>query len=58
MLKDFELGREPELASGVLVFDMIAKALGQPAPHIAMIATLARLRFEGIRLQSPAGRQG
>lgn len=58
MLKDFELGREPELASGVLVFDMIAKALDQPAPHIAMIAALARLRFESIRLHSPARSYG
>lgn len=54
LLKDFELGREPELASGVLVFDMIAKAFDHPAPHVAMIAVLARLRFEGIRLHSPA----
>ena len=58
MLKDFELGREPELASGVLVFDMLARALDQPAPHIAMIAALARLRFEGIRLHSNAGNDG
>lgn len=50
LLKDFELGREPELASGVLVFDMLARALDQPAPHVAMIAALTRLRFEGIRL--------
>jgi len=52
LLKDFELGREPELASGVLVFDMLARALDHPAPHIAMIAALTRLRFEGIRLSS------
>jgi len=50
LLKDFELGREPELASGVLVFDMLAKAMDLPAPHIAMIAALTRLRFEAIRL--------
>ena len=54
LLKDFELGREPELASGVLVFDMLARAMGQPAPHIAMIATLARLRFEAVRLSTAA----
>ena len=28
LLKDFELGREPELASGVLVFDVLAKGDG------------------------------
>ena len=54
LLKDFELGREPELASGVLVFDMLARAMDQPAPHIAMIATLARLRFEAVRLSTAA----
>lgn len=49
MLKDFELGREPELASSVLIFDSIAKALDVPAPHIAMMATLARLKFSTLR---------
>jgi 2-dehydropantoate 2-reductase len=49
LLKDFELGREPELASGVLVFDAIAQALEVPAPHIATIAALARLKFAAIR---------
>ena len=49
MLKDFELGREPELASSVLIFDTIAKALEVPAPHIAMIAALARLKFSTLR---------
>ena len=29
LLKDFELGREPELASGVLVFDLLAKGDGR-----------------------------
>lgn len=48
LLKDFELGREPELASGVLVFDAIAKALEMPAPHIATVATLARLRYAAL----------
>ena len=52
MLKDFELGREPELASGVLVFDSIAKVLGVPAPHIAVMTTLARLKFSGLRRAS------
>jgi 2-dehydropantoate 2-reductase len=49
MLKDFELGREPELASGVLIFDSIAKALDVPAPHIAVVAALARLKFSALR---------
>lgn len=49
LLKDFELRREPELASGVFVFDALAKALGMPAPHIATIAALARLRYEAIK---------
>lgn len=49
MLVDFELGREPELASGVLVFDAIAKALEVSAPHVAMMATLARLKFSSVR---------
>lgn len=49
LLKDFELGREPELASGVLVFDAIAKALAMPAPYIATVATLARLRYAALK---------
>jgi 2-dehydropantoate 2-reductase len=49
LLKDFELGREPELASGVLVFDTLAHAMDVPAPHIATIAALARLKFSAIR---------
>jgi 2-dehydropantoate 2-reductase len=49
LLMDFELRREPELASGVLVFDMLARAMELPSPHIAMIAALTRLRFEAIR---------
>ena len=49
MLKDFELGREPELASSVLIFDSIAKALDVSAPHIAMMAALARLKFSSLR---------
>ena len=49
LLKDFELGREPELASGVLVFDTIARALEMPSPCIAMVATLARLRYAALR---------
>ena len=49
LLKDFELGREPELASGVLVFDALANAVDVPAPHLATIAALARLKFSGIR---------
>jgi 2-dehydropantoate 2-reductase len=48
LLKDFDLGREPELASGVLVFDVIARAIGVWSPHIATIAALARLRYEGL----------
>ena len=49
LLKDFELGREPELASGVLVFDAIARAVGVPVPQIATIAALTRLKFSGMR---------
>jgi ketopantoate reductase len=52
MLKDFELCRDPELASGVLVFDAIARALDLSAPHIAMMATLARLRASSFRRDS------
>ena len=49
LLKDFELGREPELASGVMVFDALARAVGVPAPHIALLAALTRLRWQSIR---------
>jgi 2-dehydropantoate 2-reductase len=49
LLKDFELGREPELASGVLVFDVLAKAMGVDAPHIATVAALTRLRWLAVR---------
>jgi 2-dehydropantoate 2-reductase len=49
LLKDFEQGREPELASGVLVFDVLARAVGVHAPHIATVATLARLKLSAIR---------
>ena len=49
LLKDFELGREPELASGVLVFDVLAKAMGVEAPHIATVAALTRLRWLALR---------
>ena len=52
LLKDFELGREPELASGVLVFDAIAKALRAPAPHIATVAALARLKYAALSHQT------
>lgn len=47
LLKDFELGREPELASGVYVFDALAKSLNEPAPNIAAIATMCRLKYLG-----------
>ena len=52
LLKDFELGREPELASGVLVFDVLAKAMGVDAPHIATVAALTRLRWLAVRPHS------
>lgn len=45
LLTDVELGREPELASCVLVFDEVARALVCAVPHLETIATLARLRF-------------
>ena len=35
ILKDFELGREPELASNVLVFNALASALGMVAPKVS-----------------------
>lgn len=54
LLKDFELGREPELASGVLVFDALARALAMPSPNIAAIAALCRLRYAGMWPQAPA----
>jgi 2-dehydropantoate 2-reductase len=49
LLKDFELGREPELASGVLVFDVLARAMEFDAPHIATVAALTRLRWLAVR---------
>ena len=49
LLKDFELGREPELASGVLVFDLLAKAMDVDAPHIFTVAALTRLRWLAVR---------
>lgn len=55
LLKDFELGREPELASGVQIFDTIAKAMQVPAPHVAAIAALARLKFAGMARGQPGG---
>lgn len=48
LLKDFELGREPELASGVLVFDALARSLDMPSPCIATVAALARLRYAAL----------
>jgi len=54
LLKDFELGREPELASGVLVFDALAKAMGVEAPHIATVAALTRLRWLAVKQRAPA----
>jgi 2-dehydropantoate 2-reductase len=45
LLKDVELGREPELASCVLVFHAVARALGCAVPYLETLATLARLRF-------------
>ena len=52
LLKDFELKREPELASGVLVFDALARAMQVEAPHIATVAALARLRYLAISAAS------
>jgi ketopantoate reductase len=45
LLKDVELGRVPELASCVTIFEALAQALGEPTPYLATIATLARMRF-------------
>lgn len=45
LLQDVELGREPELASCLLVFDALATAVALPAPSLQAVATLARLRF-------------
>jgi len=48
ILKDFELGREPELASNVLVFEALAQALGMEVPKMAVIAMLTRLKTAGM----------
>lgn len=45
LLKDVELGRAPELASCLTIFEALAQALGEPAPHLAAVATLSRMRF-------------
>lgn len=45
LLKDVELGREPELASCIVIFDAIAQALAVPVPHLETLVALARLRF-------------
>jgi 2-dehydropantoate 2-reductase len=44
LLKDFEVGREPELANSVLAFQAIATHLGVNAPHIDTCATLLRMK--------------
>jgi 2-dehydropantoate 2-reductase len=54
LLKDFELGREPELASGVTVFDVLAKAMDVDARHIATVAALARLRWRAMTTRGGA----
>lgn len=45
LLQDVELGREPELAGCLLIFDALATSLDVPAPSLQALATLARLRF-------------
>ena len=40
LLQDFELGREPELASCALIFDEVATSLGVAAPHIHLLTSL------------------
>lgn len=47
LLVDFERGRPPELAHGVLIFAAIAQALEMPAPYIETIATLVRMKAGG-----------
>jgi 2-dehydropantoate 2-reductase len=54
LVKDFELGREPELASGVTVFDVLAKAMDVDARHIATVAALARLRWRAMTTRGGA----
>ena len=49
LLQDVDLGREPELASCVLIFEAIAGALGMPLPYLQTVASLTRLRFAGGR---------
>lgn len=55
LLKDVDLGREPELASCLLIFEALATTLGLPAPSLQAVATLARLRFVP---QAPAAAEG
>lgn len=45
LLKDFELGRTPELASCVVIFDAIAKAAGVAVPHLQTLVAITRLRM-------------
>ena len=45
ILKDIELGRAPELAHCILIFDEIAKAIGANTPFLSTIACMARLKF-------------
>jgi 2-dehydropantoate 2-reductase len=45
LLKDVELGREPELASCLLIFGALARSLGLSLPYLESIVTISRLRF-------------
>ena len=44
MLQDFELGRPPELESGILAFRAIASALGMQTPVLNNVAALLRMK--------------
>ncbi|NYT25506.1 2-dehydropantoate 2-reductase [Alcaligenaceae bacterium] len=51
LLKDFEVGRKPELASCVLIFDEVAQATGAPAPNVHLLAGLCRLKRNALEDQ-------
>ena len=45
LLQDVDLGREPELASCVQIFEALAAGLGMSLPYLQTVACLTRLRF-------------
>ena len=56
MLQDFDLGRPPELESGILAFSAIASALGMHTPVLRHVAALVRMKRVGASAPAPGAR--